>query len=579
MAVEWGSYETADGKGMRVGIDVAVEPTVGHNEASCTFTVEYWTQNNGSFGGWQKLNLSGAIVEVIGFTNDDGNTAVRRATRTYIYTYDSDEYGKSPGTKNFTATMSGITSGITPSKTRSEAITARPYGAPAPPSTLVATRISDTSTKLTWTNNSTPGEPYSEGQYIDRLDYPSGSWLQGIAVTGAAASTWTDSSTVANKKYQYRIQAQNAIDLSAFATSPIVYTTPAIPGAPTRTTTGADQVITWTNPGTGYAEYVTEIWHAADGAWDGAPLAAVASGLTSYTHLAPSSLVRHKYRVRHKTSAGAVLYSAYTAETTETIGTTSAPAAPTGLSPNGVPVNPALPIGLTWTHNSTDGTGQRQYQVRHRVVGNATWTTTATIVSAIASYTLAAGAYTAGQSMEWQVATWGTGAISSAWSASATLTMRAPTRYPVYFDVLSGRLEADSSGAVIGGGGTTEERSQVVLSTGSLASGATATGAVSIAPEYRLLHITTTSPCRTRLYTSAAQRTADDARIIGTDPAGDHGVMLEYVSTLGLLSAALSPTVDGYTSDETDQIPWSVTNTDSVIQTVTVTLDVLRAQP
>ncbi len=74
----------------------------------------------------------------------------------------------------------------------------------------------------------------------------------------------------------------------------------------------------------------------------------------------------------------------------------------------------------------------------------------------------------------------------------------------------------------------------------------TATFDVPLAAGYRLLSITVSGPARVRLYVSAAHRAADEGRPVGVDPVGDHGLVLEFVSTAGLLSASLSPVVDGY---------------------------------
>lgn len=78
-------------------------------------------------------------------------------------------------------------------------------------------------------------------------------------------------------------------------------------------------------------------------------------------------------------------------------------------------------------------------------------------------------------------------------------------------------------------------------------------GTMDVALGYRLLHIETNRPARVRLYVDTDYRDADAARILGAPPSGDHGCILEYVTTAGLLAAYLSPIVDGatFTGDET----------------------------
>lgn len=120
-------------------------------------------------------------------------------------------------------------------------------------------------------------------------------------------------------------------------------------------------------------------------------------------------------------------------------------------------------------------------------------------------------------------------------------------------------------------GGGLGIREDASFSAMSLANNATTSNTVNIASRYQLLQITTSHPCRVRLYTSIAKRDADLTRSIGTDPTGDHGLMFEFISTTELLSADLSPVVDGFA--ETVAIPYSITNLSGATQTITVTLN------
>ena len=114
-------------------------------------------------------------------------------------------------------------------------------------------------------------------------------------------------------------------------------------------------------------------------------------------------------------------------------------------------------------------------------------------------------------------------------------------------------------------------REDVSFAAATLANVATATNTVNIATRYQLLHITTSHPSRVRLYASAAQRDADVTRPIGTDPTGNHGLLFEFISSSELLSADLSPLVDGFANSAA--IPYSVTNLSGATQTITVTLN------
>lgn len=110
-----------------------------------------------------------------------------------------------------------------------------------------------------------------------------------------------------------------------------------------------------------------------------------------------------------------------------------------------------------------------------------------------------------------------------------------------------------------GGGGWARQTKTLI--TGPLASGATATGTVDLAGSYRVLRVATDVPARVRLYTNAAKRDQDLARPVGVKPSGDHGRMLEVVTTAALPAMDLSPTLDGFVEDGSDAVPYSVTST------------------
>ena len=120
-------------------------------------------------------------------------------------------------------------------------------------------------------------------------------------------------------------------------------------------------------------------------------------------------------------------------------------------------------------------------------------------------------------------------------------------------------------------GGGSGIREDVTFTSGSIFANANVSGTVSISSRYQLLQITTNYPCRVRLYTSTAKRDADLTRLIGTDPEGNHGLLFEFISSTELLSADLSPLVDGFA--DTAAIPYSLTNLSGATQTISVTLN------
>lgn len=123
-------------------------------------------------------------------------------------------------------------------------------------------------------------------------------------------------------------------------------------------------------------------------------------------------------------------------------------------------------------------------------------------------------------------------------------------------------------------------RDTEVYTTASLDDDAEETGTVTLAKGYRLLRIETDVPARVRVYTTAAKRTADASRPIGTDPTGDHGVVLDFVTTGSLLAADLSPTVDGWQNESTpgSSVPIAVQNLSGATDTVAVTFTYIQTE-
>jgi hypothetical protein len=109
--------------------------------------------------------------------------------------------------------------------------------------------------------------------------------------------------------------------------------------------------------------------------------------------------------------------------------------------------------------------------------------------------------------------------------------------------------------------------------TASLANNAEEQSTIILAKSYRLLSISTSVAARVRLYDRAAKQTADASRAVGTSPTGDSGVVFDYVTTAGVLSADLTPQVIGSSmeSSPSSSIPLTVDNLSGSTGTVTVT--------
>lgn len=141
-----------------------------------------------------------------------------------------------------------------------------------------------------------------------------------------------------------------------------------------------------------------------------------------------------------------------------------------------------------------------------------------------------------------------------------------------------------ASSAVLGqrwprsAGGVTAARPTSTFTTATLASAASEQGLITLAASYRLLRITTSGPARVRLYASSAYQAADAARLLGTDPTGDHGLIFEFVTTSGELTSFITPLVDGASESGSASIPITVTNQDASPAAIDVTFEYLRTE-
>lgn len=120
-------------------------------------------------------------------------------------------------------------------------------------------------------------------------------------------------------------------------------------------------------------------------------------------------------------------------------------------------------------------------------------------------------------------------------------------------------------------------RTTIAHTTASLALDAVENFTVAVHPGWRCFRIVTSRAARVLLYRTAAQRTADISRLVTEDPTGDHGLLLEFITTAGDLDWALTPTVDLYSDDGSSNFYGRIVNLDST-GTVQVTFHYLRTE-
>lgn len=122
-------------------------------------------------------------------------------------------------------------------------------------------------------------------------------------------------------------------------------------------------------------------------------------------------------------------------------------------------------------------------------------------------------------------------------------------------------------------------RNEISDSSGVLPPGYTEPSVLTLFASLRIFKIKTDRPARVRVYPTAAMRDADSARSIGTKPVGNHGRLLEVVTTANLLELVLSPSVDITSAALYDKDFYvSVTNLDSAPAAVVVTYYYIRTE-
>lgn len=121
-------------------------------------------------------------------------------------------------------------------------------------------------------------------------------------------------------------------------------------------------------------------------------------------------------------------------------------------------------------------------------------------------------------------------------------------------------------------------RRKSVYTTRELTVSQTEVGVIPLSLGYRILHIATTAPSRTRLYDTAADRDFDLVRPVSIIPAPSVGIVMDFLTVPQMLAAPLSPVPEGVNLESTPSalIPISVTSVNG--GTITVTLTWVRTE-
>lgn len=274
---------------------------------------------------------------------------------------------------------------------------------PNAPSNCSASRTSDASASVTWTNGSTTTAKPRTAVLVERQT-DGGSFVQ-VATLGSSVANWTDNGISANHRYQYRVRAQNTGGYSSYATSGYIYTTPAAPTAVSLDKTASTTI---SISATVNAPYATgyDVQRSTDSG------ATWSANIATNAALPVTDTVTGTVRYRVRSNRSNSLYSAW--KSSSDVTTIVPPDAPTITQ---APANPSL-LGssatIKWTPNHPDGTSQSAAQIK---VTNPSGTATTYSVTTSKTYTFtpnATGTWTA------QVRTKGLDESYGAWSSTVS---------------------------------------------------------------------------------------------------------------------------------------------------------------
>lgn len=204
MAIQWGGWVYAGGNGMRVGLDISWSG-VDYTSPSTTATIAVWTQNQYTYADNQTVSYGGSIGGSLNYYNGQGaNATVQRDTKYYTHSY-----GANPGTYTFTATLSGLYNGGSPSVSVTSTTPTRPSPPgpsifpPSAPQSFTAITTSASQINLSWSAPASDGGSGVTGYTLVR---------NGVTtlLSNANQTSYNDTDLIPNTSYSYTVAAVNA---------------------------------------------------------------------------------------------------------------------------------------------------------------------------------------------------------------------------------------------------------------------------------------------------------------------------------------------------------------------------------
>lgn len=276
--------------------------------------------------------------------------------------------------------------------------------APVAPSSLSVTRNSDTNMTISWTRNASSDQPYTNIK-LYRYDNITAAYYLKATLSGSATS-YTDTSTSANKYYKYKVLATNAAGNSSYSNEDTIKTTPGIPADVEAARSGTTVNISWNDEATAENYFTIQRKTSTDGiSWSSYSTlsSTIAANSESYIDSSPANY--NQYQVRSDTTSPNTLHSNYSESNIVQI--LRYPDPPENVEPvDDLAIDIDGPIPITWTHNPVDDSAQTYYSIRFREYGGAWSLYVNKTASSTGASNVSTASFTVGR-WEFEVRTWG----------------------------------------------------------------------------------------------------------------------------------------------------------------------------
>jgi len=191
--------------------------------------------------------------------------------------------------------------------------------APAAPSTLVATQVSDVAIDLTWVDNST-----NELNFVLERSLTTGTGFSVISSPVANAVAFSDTGLTGSTEYFYRIKATNAIGDSSYsaedsATTAVSATVPTAPSSLVATMVSATEIdLTWTDNSSGAGQELNFVLERSLTTGTGfSVINSPIADAVAYSDTGLTASTEYFYRIKATNTAGDSAYSAEDSATTD----------------------------------------------------------------------------------------------------------------------------------------------------------------------------------------------------------------------------------------------------------------------